>query len=277
MAENKKSFVLYTDLISTFEELEDVEAGRLIKHLLRYVNDANPEPPDRLTKLVFEPIKQQLKRDLQRWEGIKDKRSEAGKASAEARRLLKEQNSTKSTSVKSVEQTLTNSTVSVNDNVNDTVNVNVNDSVINKEKDKKKKAASPSPTKKARTTEDFKEIARISFQNNECQFSNNFKIQWLKLIQSKKWIKKEQSAIDASLKKLMRYDEVFSQLLVENAIAGEYQGVTFADTDTHYEKYQKQSNGNSKNLTTADKTISRNNMVELARSILSGNAATQSY
>lgn len=116
MAEGKKSILFYADWITTFDDLKDIEAGRLIKHLLRYVNDQNPTAPDRLTKLMFEPIKNTLKRDLKKWEGIKGKRSEAGKASAEAKRIAKEneQNSTKSTSVESVQQNSTKSTVSVN-------------------------------------------------------------------------------------------------------------------------------------------------------------------
>jgi hypothetical protein len=84
MAEGKKSIVLYTDLLATFDKLNNNEAGRLIKHLFRYVNDLNPQS-DRMTEILFEPIKQQLKRDLEKWEGIKDKRSEAGKMGANKR------------------------------------------------------------------------------------------------------------------------------------------------------------------------------------------------
>lgn len=69
---------MYADFMTTFEKLEDDEAGRLIKHLLRYVNDKNPEPPDRLTEIVFETIKQQLKRDLSKWEGTKESKSTGG-------------------------------------------------------------------------------------------------------------------------------------------------------------------------------------------------------
>ena len=68
MAKDKKSVIIYVDWITTFNELEDIEAGQLIKHLFRYVNDQNPEPPNRLIKLLFEPIKQILKRDLKRYE-----------------------------------------------------------------------------------------------------------------------------------------------------------------------------------------------------------------
>lgn len=110
MAEGKKSIVLYTDLITTFDKLTDDEAGRLIKHLFRYVNDLKPES-DRMTEILFEPIKQQLKRDLEKWEGIKDKRSEAGKAGANKRW-----------------QMIANAK---KDMAKIAVNVNVNDNVIN--------------------------------------------------------------------------------------------------------------------------------------------------
>lgn len=123
MAEEKKSVILYVDIISTFEAMTDQQAGRLIKHYLRYVNDLNPKPPDKITQIAFEPIKQQLKRDLVKWETIKNKRSEAGKVSAE----LRKQKSTNSTHVESVQQTSTNPTVNGN--------VNVNGNVINRERD----------------------------------------------------------------------------------------------------------------------------------------------
>jgi len=113
MAENKKGFVLYADQKIIFEELTDEEAGILIKHVFKYVNDENPILENRIITIAFNPIKLQLKRDLKRWESIRLKRSEAGKKSAESR----QQN----------QQVLTKSTVIVNDNVN--VNVNVNDNV----------------------------------------------------------------------------------------------------------------------------------------------------
>lgn len=118
MAFEKKSFVFYCDWSTTINKLTDKQAGILIKHLLAYVNDENPEIEDKMVDIAFEPIKQQLKRDLKKWEGIREKRSEAGKKSASKR----QQTPTNSTSVESVEQTPTNSTV--NDNVNVTVNVN---------------------------------------------------------------------------------------------------------------------------------------------------------
>lgn len=68
MAVNKNKIIVYRDWMSTFEALSDEEAGMLIKHFFRYVNDKNPEAPNRLIGLVFEPIKQTLKRDLRTYE-----------------------------------------------------------------------------------------------------------------------------------------------------------------------------------------------------------------
>jgi hypothetical protein len=79
MAENKKSFILYADLLHTIELMPDENAGKLFKHILKYVNDLNPEAEDLITKLSFEPIKQQLKRDLNSWEKTLEIKSDSGK------------------------------------------------------------------------------------------------------------------------------------------------------------------------------------------------------
>ncbi len=129
MADNKKGFILYADQQELFEQLDNEQAGKLIKHIISYVNDENPVSKDPFINLAFTPIKQQLKRDLEKWESTRKKRSDAGKASAEAKRLRAEQDATKSTSVESVEQNSTKSTV------NDNVNVNVNDNVSVKDND----------------------------------------------------------------------------------------------------------------------------------------------
>jgi len=70
MATDKKSFLLYCDIIHTVNKLNDEQAGKLFKHLLAYVNDLNPETADILTEIAFEPIKQSLKRDLVNYEKI---------------------------------------------------------------------------------------------------------------------------------------------------------------------------------------------------------------
>lgn len=86
MAENKKSVLLYCDIIHTVDTLTNEEAGKLFKHYLRYINDLNPEPEDRLTALLFEPIKQNLKRDLKKWESKSLKNKEIAIAGWEKRK-----------------------------------------------------------------------------------------------------------------------------------------------------------------------------------------------
>tara|TARA_R100001244_G_scaffold121574_5_gene91203 strand:+ start:1090 stop:1701 length:612 start_codon:yes stop_codon:yes gene_type:complete len=72
MAENKKSFVAYCDWGAIFDELSDIEAGKLAKHLFNYVRDKNPKS-DKITSLMFIPIMQTLKRDLKKYESYVEK------------------------------------------------------------------------------------------------------------------------------------------------------------------------------------------------------------
>tara|TARA_Y100000015_G_C2370748_1_gene79900 strand:+ start:236 stop:805 length:570 start_codon:yes stop_codon:yes gene_type:complete len=114
MADNKKSFLLYCDLIHTVQKLSDEQAGKLFKHVLEYVNDLNPTTEDLLTEVCFEPIKQNLKRDLRKYEEIRKKKSEAGKKGM-AKRWAKDNN----------DNTCYQPITKITDNVN--VNVNVKD------------------------------------------------------------------------------------------------------------------------------------------------------
>lgn len=95
-----------------------------MKHLLRYVNDHNPEPPNTLIDLVFEPIRLQLKRDLVKWVGVGEKRkisgSKGGIKSGESRRKKQTKQTLKNRS--KAKQNEANEAVTVNDTV--TVNVN---------------------------------------------------------------------------------------------------------------------------------------------------------
>jgi hypothetical protein len=119
MAQDKKSFVLYADLINNIDHLTNEEKGILFNHLLEYVNDMNPILENRVVLSAWKFIQSQLKRDLVKFEEVKGKRSDAGKESARLRALNKEQqNPTKATSVESVQQTSTNPTVNDNDNDN---------------------------------------------------------------------------------------------------------------------------------------------------------------
>ena len=85
MAKDKKGFILYADQKALFEQLPNDKAGELIKFIFAYVNDEDPVTEDLIINLAFTPIKQQLKRDLIKFEETKEKRSEAGKAGANKR------------------------------------------------------------------------------------------------------------------------------------------------------------------------------------------------
>ena len=114
MAKDKKSFVAYCDWLESFEELTDEEAGKLAKHLFRYVNDLNPEPPDKITKMCFIPIKQSLKRDLVKYEERADRARENGAKGGRPK-------TQKTQSV--ISEPKKPDSVSVSVNVNDSVNV----------------------------------------------------------------------------------------------------------------------------------------------------------
>lgn len=70
MAKDKKSFLLYADLIHTVDKLPNDKAGELFKHILNYVNDKDPISDDLIINISFEPIKQQLKRDLLKYDNV---------------------------------------------------------------------------------------------------------------------------------------------------------------------------------------------------------------
>lgn len=129
MAENKKSFVLYCDSYSMVKQLPDDVAGRLLKHIFSYVNDERPVSEELLINVAFEPIKQQLKRDLKKWAGETKDRSDAGKKGMANR--WAEHNKTKQSITKdnTVINTITNITDSVS--VSDSVSVNENEKKIN--------------------------------------------------------------------------------------------------------------------------------------------------
>lgn len=139
MAENKKGFVLYCDLIHTIKKLPDEKAGQLFKHILSYVNDENPQINDLIIDLAFEPIKQQLKRDLNKWEETRLKRSESGKLGGLKRAENLKQNEANEANAKFAKQNEANEAVIVKDTVTVKVKdkVIVNDNVINNNKSDK--------------------------------------------------------------------------------------------------------------------------------------------
>jgi hypothetical protein len=85
MADDKKGVIVYADQKELFSQLSDELAGKLIKHIMAYVNDEDPVSEDIVINIAFTPIKLQLKRDLVKFEETKGRRSIAGKIGAEKR------------------------------------------------------------------------------------------------------------------------------------------------------------------------------------------------
>lgn len=86
----KKSFVLYSDFKATLDKLPDNEAGKLFKLILDFVNGIEVQPDSLLLEVVFEPIKQQMKRDQEKYAEELEKRSDAGLKSAGVKAFTKE-------------------------------------------------------------------------------------------------------------------------------------------------------------------------------------------
>jgi hypothetical protein len=79
MAQDKKAFLIYSDWNKMFNALPDEVAGKLIKHILSYVNDENPSSDDYVINALFEQIKSVIERDCQKYEETITNRSYAGK------------------------------------------------------------------------------------------------------------------------------------------------------------------------------------------------------
>jgi hypothetical protein len=82
----KKSFVLYNDYINVVEKLIMKDrtdgtntTGELFYAIMQYVNGEAPDTPNFVLEMAFEPIKQQLNRDFDKWAEIRKKRVEAGR------------------------------------------------------------------------------------------------------------------------------------------------------------------------------------------------------
>lgn len=162
----KESFVLYTDMDEQLGMLDNEEAGKLMKAIFSYMRCGKPDVElTGATKMAFLFIRKTLDRDGEKYEQVKEGRSRAGRASAEARKRKKEETEQaaqaqretaaasvpakgtnasteeqKGTGENSAEQRGTNSTVSVPVSVPDPVSVSVSDPVPAPVPEKQKKA-----------------------------------------------------------------------------------------------------------------------------------------
>ena len=99
-----------------------------------------------------------------------------------------------------------------------TPNVNVNENVNENGKVKK-------------TTDPNNQVLKLPFNDP------GFVATWNELRTQPKWRKKTTTALQKSLDQLAKYDVRFAVLLMENAIAGNYQGVVFEDTPDRFHRW----------------------------------------
>jgi len=119
----KKSFLLYCDFKHTIDKLPDETAGRLLKLILDYANGDFNEPSDLLLQVVFEPIKQSLIRDLEKYDAKVIRNRENG---SKGGRPSKEDNPQKPTGLNN-NQLKAKKADSDSDSDNDSVSDNGND------------------------------------------------------------------------------------------------------------------------------------------------------
>ena len=112
----QKSFIIYDDSLDVLDELSDEQAGQLFKAIRNYRKE-KPTGLSGLLNAIFLPFKNQLIRDVNKYNNICESRRLAGIKSGESRK--KKSKRTKRTSVNFVEQTRTKRTYNDNDNDND--------------------------------------------------------------------------------------------------------------------------------------------------------------
>ena len=129
MSDDKKSFVVYTGIKETLDELTDEQVAALFRGMVDYqLTGIDPEFSGTL-KFAFIPIRQQMDRDNTKWERKKAVRAEAGRQggirSGEVRRAKAqaEANEANASQSKQAEANEANEAVNVN------VDVNVNGDV----------------------------------------------------------------------------------------------------------------------------------------------------
>ena len=128
MAENKKSFIIYTSWKRWLDGLNLEQKGKWLDWMLSYTNDENPQfPSDQAVMIACMMAQDTLKRDLKKYEAKVERIKSARNQNPNNNKELLENNNQTEISTKSVRNQYEIGGVNVN--VNDNVNVNVNDNV----------------------------------------------------------------------------------------------------------------------------------------------------
>lgn len=86
MAQNKNSFVIYTNWKNWLKGMSYEQIGKWIMWVFDYCNDENPPlPEDEKVYMAALITKEMLKEDLKKWEKTKTSRSDNGKKGMDIR------------------------------------------------------------------------------------------------------------------------------------------------------------------------------------------------
>ena len=119
----KASFILYCDLWDTIKYLDKSQLGELTTIIFEYMIEGKTITPENPLFFLFNPIKNTLDRDKEKYLSTCEKRKEAGKKGGLSKGKQKQ---AKKANAKLAKQTLANEADSDSDNVSVSVNVNEN-------------------------------------------------------------------------------------------------------------------------------------------------------
>lgn len=133
--DEKKSFVFYDEWFEYLEDLDAEELASFVENLRRLRSGDETNESSKAVRLLLKMVRQQLRRDADKYEKVKEKRTESLKkanrakanATADAQNLQMQENFCECT------QDFANAVQMGAVNVNDNVNDNVNGSLLRKD------------------------------------------------------------------------------------------------------------------------------------------------
>lgn len=212
----KKSFLLYCDLKHTIDKLPDDTAGKLMKLILDYANGEFNEPDDLLLQVVFEPIKQSLIRDLEKYDAKVVRNRVNG---SKGGRPSKDDNPTKPTGLIDNPHKAKKA---------DSDSDSVSDSVSDNDKDKNKKGKEP------KSISDFvKLIDDKKYFGNDPVLKTTFADYIEMRIKMKKTPTiKSLDLLAEKLRKISNGNKVTAKAILENSIENNWVGIFELRTNT---------------------------------------------
>lgn len=235
----RESFILYKSFFEPIANFTDEQLGRLFRAIFQWQIDgrSNPEPD---IAVAFGFFVNQFRIDNSKYQ----ERCEKNRENAQLRWQMR-------TDANGCERIPSVAKDADNDNENDNENVNENgfieqtESKRDNKREKQREKQRESNEDDSSQDDDKRREKRRETDTNEVEDdplilpfeTKEFRDTWNELIKQPKWRNKPKSALAKALKQLSQYGPEYSVELMENAIAGNYQGVVFSDTPARYTQW----------------------------------------